>query len=303
MSSCHDEAADTAAPPIGGRSRAGPERSALSPDGGNRTPYAVVMVNTKGRIEFVNAEAEIAFGYRRAELLGQFVEMLVPDRFRAAHPELRNAFLAKAQSRPMGKGRILFARRKDGSEFQVEIALNPITSDDSLVVLSSIIDMSDRRQKIIEAAYLAAIVDSSSDAIIGKNLEGIVTSWNAAAEAMFGYTAAEMIGQPITTIIPPARQDEETMILRRIRTGDRIENFETIRRRKDGGEIAISLTVSPIRGPGGEIVGASKSPATSPNASASSTICATARNGSGRYFVRSARVSSLSTPQRIASSM
>ena len=106
--------------------------------------------------------------------------------------------------------------------------------------------------------YLASIVESSEDAIVGKTLDGVVTAWNAAAEAMFGYSAEEMIGQPITRLLPPDRVDEEAMILERLRRGERLRHYETVRVRKDGSEIAVALTVSPILDPSGAIIGASK---------------------------------------------
>ena len=106
--------------------------------------------------------------------------------------------------------------------------------------------------------FMAAIIESAGDAIISKNLDGIITSWNKGAEHIFGYTAAEIIGQPILTLIPPDLQSEEQIIIQKIRSGERVEHYETIRRRKDGTLINISLTVSPIKGPDGQIVGASK---------------------------------------------
>jgi len=108
------------------------------------------------------------------------------------------------------------------------------------------------------AAFLAAIVESSDDAIISKNLNGIITTWNKSAETLFGYTASEAIGRPVTIIIPDDRLDEEPSILARIQAGDRVQHFETVRRRKDGSLIDISLTVSPVSGENGEIIGASK---------------------------------------------
>ena len=106
--------------------------------------------------------------------------------------------------------------------------------------------------------WLASIVESSDDAIVSKNLDGIITSWNGGAERVFGYTAEEAIGQPITIVIPQDRQDEERVILTRIRRGERIEQFETVRQRKHGSLIAVSLTVSPVKNAEGKIVGASK---------------------------------------------
>jgi PAS domain S-box-containing protein len=106
--------------------------------------------------------------------------------------------------------------------------------------------------------YLAAIVQSCDDAIVSKDLNGVITSWNKGAERIFGYTAEEAIGRPITIVIPPERQDEEPMILERIRRGQRIEHYETVRQRKHGNLIDISLTISPIENSEGAIVGASK---------------------------------------------
>jgi PAS domain S-box-containing protein len=115
-----------------------------------------------------------------------------------------------------------------------------------------------RQRNMLAALQLAAIVESSDDAIASKDLNGVVTSWNKAAERLFGYSAAEMIGKPIAVLIPDDRQDEEPQILRRIRSGERIEHYETIRRRKDGRLLDISLTVSPMRDETGRVVGASK---------------------------------------------
>jgi PAS domain S-box-containing protein len=106
--------------------------------------------------------------------------------------------------------------------------------------------------------YMAAIVESSDDAIISKDLNGIIASWNAGAERLFGYTATEVIGKSVTILIPQGRMDEEPYILERIRRGERIDHYETVRRRKDGSEVDISLTVSPIRDKSGKVIGASK---------------------------------------------
>jgi PAS domain S-box-containing protein len=119
-------------------------------------------------------------------------------------------------------------------------------------------DITERKQAELPTASLAAIVDSSEDAIVSKNLDGVITSWNAGAERLFGYTAKEAVGQPITMIIPLERRSEETIILARLRQGERIEHFDTVRLRKDGTKLEISLTISPIRNAAGKIIGASK---------------------------------------------
>lgn len=119
-------------------------------------------------------------------------------------------------------------------------------------------DLIERKQAETALAYLAAIVTSADDAIASKTLNGIVTSWNASAEQMFGYTAQEMVGQPILRLIPPDRHDEEDRILARLRAGERIEHFETVRMTKDGQSLDVSLTISPVRDSAGAIIGASK---------------------------------------------
>src|SRR5262245_20175542 len=121
-----------------------------------------------------------------------------------------------------------------------------------------VIEIARGRKKEISAAHLAALVESSGDAIVTKDLEGIITSWNPGAEQVFGYTAEEIIGKSVTILIPPDRFDEEPGILERVRRGERIEHYDTVRRRKDGRLIDVSLTVSPMKGSDGKIVGASK---------------------------------------------
>lgn len=125
-------------------------------------------------------------------------------------------------------------------------------------VNGSVREMNTVNPALDERLFLATVVESSDDAIITKSLDGIITSWNQSAERMFGYTAAEAVGQPITLLIPPDRQDEEPNILARLRLGERVDHFETIRRCKDGRLLNISLTISPVRDFEGHIIGASK---------------------------------------------
>lgn len=228
-------------------------------------PNAMVMIDRAGEIVMVNAQAEQVFGYSRAEMLGQPVEMLVPGRFRGHHPGLRTAFFADPRPRPMGAGRDLYGLKKDESEFPIEIGLNPIETDEGLMVLSAIVDITERKaaeQALRDSEHrsraLAAIVESSDDAIISNTLEGVVTSWNKAAEHTFGYTAAEMIGQSILRLAVPGHGNDILEILDRVKRGERVNHYETIRRRKDGATLDVSLRVSPIYGTDGELNGASK---------------------------------------------
>src|SRR5947209_6377941 len=119
-------------------------------------------------------------------------------------------------------------------------------------------DITDRNQLEAAGLHLAAIIESSDDAIISKNLNGVITSWNKGAERIFGYTAAEALGNPVSMLAPSERVNEMPDILSKIRQGLRVEHYETKRRRKDGQVIDVSLTVSPIRSASGQIVGASK---------------------------------------------
>ncbi len=133
--------------------------------------------------------------------------------------------------------------------------------DESGTILGTVLvfrDVTERKLADQTHGLLAAIVESSQDAIVSKTLDGVIRSWNAGAERLFGYTAAEAVGQSITLIIPPDRLDEERVILEKLCRGERIEHFETVRRAKDGQLLDISLTVSPVRDKEGNIVGASK---------------------------------------------
>ena len=221
-------------------------------------PNGMVMVGREGKIVLVNLQIEKSFGYSRDELLGQTIEILVPERFRGNHLGYRNGFMAEPSTRSMGSGRDLYGLRKDGSEFPVEIGLNPIETEQGLMVLGTIVDITERKRAELAAARLAAIVESSSDAIVGKDLQSNVTSWNAGAERMFGFTAHEMVGQSVTRIIPKDLLADEEKILERVRRGESIEHFETQRLRKNGKLIDVSVTISPIKDAEGQVVGASK---------------------------------------------
>src|SRR5262249_7669249 len=209
-------------------------------------PSGMLLINREGRIVLVNAQTEMMFGYGRGELLEQPVELLVPDRFRGGHPSHRADFFANPTAREMGRGRELYGRRRDGSECPVEIGLTPIDMAEGLFVLSAIVDITERKREEETRARLVAIVESSEDAILSKDLDGIILTWNRAAEKMYGYAAAEVVGQSILLLVPPERAGEVSAILEQLKRGERLENYETVRLRKDGTRIDVSLNISPM---------------------------------------------------------
>ena len=221
-------------------------------------PDATVTIDETGRIARVNRQAERLFGYPADELLGESIEILIPVRFRAEHEEHRTGFMVAPRLRAMGEGRELFALHKDGSEIPVEISLSPLETAEGRQVIAAVRDITVRKKAEEAQRRLAAIVSSTDDAIVSKTLDGVVTSWNGGAERLFGYTADEMIGQSITTLFPPDRLAEEAEILRRLTAGDLLDHFETVRLRKNGSPIDVSLTLSPLKDADGNVVGVSK---------------------------------------------
>lgn len=248
----------------------------LSPAVLEAIPDAVAAVNQQGIIIQVNAQTEAMFGYTRDELIGQKIEMLVPERHRPQHDSHRADFHSQPKIRRMGSGLELHGRRRDGSEFPVEISLSPVQTGNGMIVLSAIRDVAERKRIEEELRRanaeleirksrelrdsqnrLALIVDSSQDAIIGKNLDGIITHWNKGAEEIYGYTAQEMIGRHVSTLAPQEKGNEISEILRHIRNGERVGYFESVRITKDGRKLSMSISVSPIYDADGKIVGAS----------------------------------------------
>ena len=217
---------------------------------------AIISKDLTGTIASWNPAAERIFGYTEAEAIGRSIRMLIPPELQSEEDEVL---------RRVGAGEVIdhyetVRVRKDGQRVEVSLTVSPIRTPDGRIIGASKIarDLSRTQRIQSDALRLAAIVDSTDDAIVSKDLNGIVMTWNPAAEAMFGFSASEMVGQSIRRIIPDDRQDEEDEVLSRIRRGDRVDHYETIRRRKDGTPIPVSLTVSPILSQGGRVIGASK---------------------------------------------
>ena len=258
-------------------------------------PDAVLIVDANGAIVLVNGQTEKVFGYSREELLGKPVEMLVPQRHRDIHSAHRDNYNASPRVRMMGSGMELLGLRKDGREFPVEISLSPAQSEGGFQVFSVIRDVTDRKRleeelrqakkelekrvetrtnelmianmalevetehhkrSQVDLERLALIVESSEDAIIGKTLEGQIVSWNRAAERLYGYTAAEAIGQHISILAPADRRDEISEILEKLRRDESVRHFETVRLAKSGHAVDVSLSIFPIRDAAGRPIAA-----------------------------------------------
>ncbi|MFI5530604.1 PAS domain S-box protein [Kitasatospora sp. NPDC051853] len=219
-------------------------------------PDAMVIVDGAGLIRLVNAQTESLFGYRRSELLGQPVELLIPGRFRGLHGKHREGYASARQVRPMGAGLELHGLRKDGTEFPVEISLSPLETTDGLLVSAAVRDVSDRKAAEQHINQLAALVESSQDAILAKTLDGYVTYWNAAAQRMYGYSAEEAIGRHVGMLALPEYAHEIDALLELLARGEKIEHFETLRVTRDGRLLDVDVTLWPTHAADGTVDGA-----------------------------------------------
>jgi PAS domain S-box-containing protein len=224
-------------------------------------PVALYTTDADGRITFYN-EAAVKLSGRRPEL-GSDQWCVTWRLYRTDGSFLRHdqcpMAIALKEQRPI-RGIEAIAERPDGSRVLFEPYPTPLFDENGRLcgAINMLVDLTERQDSDAKAAYLAAIVESSDDIIVSKTLDGYITSWNAGAERVFGYKPAEMIGQPITRIIPPELHKEEQHILAELKSGKRLDHFETVRVTKDGRRINVSLTVSPVRDKLGNIIGASK---------------------------------------------
>jgi PAS domain S-box-containing protein len=221
------------------------------------TVDAIITIDEQGIIESFNLAAERIFGYAAAEVLGQEVSLLMPSPYREEHRGYLARYLRTGEKRIIGIGREVVGRRKDGTTFPMDLAVSEVRLGDRCLFTGIVRDITERKRAEEDRLRLAAIVESSDDAIIGKTLDGTIVSWNAAAERLYGYTAAAVLGRSITLLVPPEHPNDVPDILAKVQRGESIVHYETMRMAQDGRRLDVSLTISPIRTGQGTVIGAS----------------------------------------------
>ena len=224
-------------------------------------PAAIYITNASGRITYYNEAAAVLWGQHPQLGLSEWCgswKLYWPDGRPLPHDQCPMA-LALREKRPI-RGTEAVAERPDGTRVPFVPYPTPLydAAGEFVGAVNMLVDISDRKRAEQAAQRLAAVVEFSDDAILTKDLDGVITSWNRGAERLFGYKAEEAVGRPITILIPDDRNDEEREIIGRICRGEHVDHYETIRRCKDGSLLDISLTVSPLKDAAGKIVGASK---------------------------------------------
>ncbi len=213
-------------------------------------------MDQKGLVRFVNSQTESLFGYQRDRLVGEPIETLIPEPLWQIYAEHQQTHFSDPRTRSLGLDLELIGRRQDGTEFPVNVSLSHIDTGDVLLVITAVHDVNRQRQAVRKAELVASIVEYSDDAIMSANLEGTITSWNPAAERLYGYPAKDVIGRYASFLMPRERAGDITRLFDSIKGGQGVDRFETVRLRKDGVELPVSITISPIRDEDGEIVGA-----------------------------------------------
>jgi PAS domain S-box-containing protein len=222
---------------------------------------AIFSKSFDGVITSWNSAAERLVGFTGAEMIGRSMWILIPESRRDEESQMFERLKRGVR------------RRKDGTEVEVAVTLSPIKDQSGgsmgiSTIARDITEMKQSQRALVNAneaalavgkerSRLADVVDSSDDAIISKSFDGVITSWNSAAERLVGFTADEMIGRSMWILIPESRREEKTQIFERLRRGERIERFETVRRRKDGTEVEVAVTLSPIKDQSGKSIGIS----------------------------------------------
>src|SRR6266513_2533985 len=219
----------------------------------------IIVMDATGHVLEFNPASERVFGFTRAEAIGQeLAELIIPPRIRERHRQGLAHYLKTGEGPLLGKLIEIEALRRDGTEILVQLAITALEIDGSPIFTACLRDITELKRAEDANRRLAAIIESSGDAIISIDLDERITSWNKEAERLFGYSAGEIIGKPITVLVPPDRRNQELEIMERLRRGERIVRYETPHRRKDGTSLDISLAVSPIKDENGHVIGASK---------------------------------------------
>jgi two-component system, LuxR family, sensor kinase FixL len=222
----------------------------------------IIAIDPAGRILLYNQACERLFGYRANEVVGQNVKMLMPEPYRDEHDDYIANYNSTGERRVIGVGREVVGRRKDGSTFPMYLSVGEGGLTGQRFFVGIIHDLSALRweteQREGADRLLAQIVQSSEDAILSVALDGTITSWNAAAERIYGFSASEAIGKHISMLQPLDRVGEEIRLMAQLRAGLNIEHFETVRLHKDGHEVMISLSIAPVHDANGAVIGASK---------------------------------------------
>lgn len=218
-------------------------------------PSGMIMTDAAGRIVLVNAEVERLFGYARDELLGRSIDVLVPPNARDGHTKLREAFVAQPEARRMGVGRDLYGQHKDGTQIPVEIGLNPVGTEDGLMILSAVTDLTERKaaeerfRRLLEGSPIANIMTDQNGTIVLANLE---------AERLFGYRRDELVGRPIEMLVPPRIRGDHVDFRKAFAAHPEARSMGKGRDLfvvgKDGAELPVEIGLNPILMPEGSMV-------------------------------------------------
>jgi two-component system, chemotaxis family, CheB/CheR fusion protein len=219
----------------------------------------IITMDASGRVQEFNPASERVFGFSRSEAVGkELAELIIPPRLRERHRQGLAHYLKTGEGPLIGKLIEIEALRRDGGEILVALAISATQVNGASIFTAYLRDITERKRAEETNRRLAAIIESSGDAIISTDLDEIVTSWNNEAERLFGCGANEIVGKPIMVLVPPDRRNEELKIIEQLLQGERILRYETVYLRKDGTTLDVSLAVSPIKDETGKVIGASR---------------------------------------------